>query len=253
MWNPPTGPPNDVPLRPADARREVAQAIETAQARDRELRAEIAALARRGIEVCGAIEDSTAEAAESRDLAKRALERAEESARAGQRADAARLTDAARVFALRLRDARARVAGLEAEAPRLAARRQAAEAALAANAATPERVAVARLGSLSARKAARLQADVDEATAVLNAPVDPVIAAAERDARAAREAAAAGGPGTANGAGSHAVALDDLEDEVDLAAADPLLDELRAELGIGAAPPAPAPPAPRAEAPAGRR
>ena len=116
MWNPPTGPPNDVPLRPADARREVAQAIETAQARDRELRAEIAALARRGIEVCGAIEDSTAEAAESRDLAKRALERAEESARAGQRADAARLTDAARVFALRLRDARARSCGSPADA-----------------------------------------------------------------------------------------------------------------------------------------
>jgi NADH-quinone oxidoreductase subunit C len=253
MWDPPTGPPNDVPLRPADARREIAQAIETAQARDRELRAEIAALARRGIEACGAVEDSTAEAAESRALAKRALERAEESARAGQRADAARLTGAARVFALRLRDARARVAGLEAEAPRLAARRQAAESALAANAAMPEQVAVARLASLSARRAARLQAEVHEATAALSEPVEPVVAAAERDARAAREAAAAGGPGAANGDGAPAVGLDDLEDEVDLAAADPLLDELRAELGIGDSPPAPAPPAPRAEAPAGRR
>ena len=31
MWNPPTGPPNDVPLRPADVRREIAQAIDTAR------------------------------------------------------------------------------------------------------------------------------------------------------------------------------------------------------------------------------
>ena len=116
MWNPrPVRPTTSPCVRRTPAAR--SRGDRGGPARDRELRAEIAALARRGIEASGAFEDSTAEAAESRDLAKRALERAEESARAGQRADAARLTDAARVFALRLRDARARVAGLEAEAP----------------------------------------------------------------------------------------------------------------------------------------
>lgn len=236
MWNPPTGPPNDVPLRPADVRREIAHAIEAAQTRDRELRAEIAALARRGIEAGGEADDAAADAAEAQELAKRALQRSEESARAGQRADAARWTGAARVFALRLRDARARLAGIEAEGPVLAARRQRAESALAANVAGLNQVAVARLASLSARKAAKLQATVDEAAAALAEPPGGVVAAAERDARAAREEAAAGhAPAGGDTAG---VEEDDLEDEVDLAAADPLLDELRGELGLGAEPPA---------------
>jgi hypothetical protein len=236
MWNPPTGPPNDVPLRPADVRREIAHAIEAAQTRDRELRGEIAALARRGIEAAGEAEDAAADAAEAQELAKRALQRSEESARAGQRADAARWTGAARVFALRLRAARARLAGIEPEGPVLAARRQRAESALAANVAGLNQVAVARLASLSARKAAKLQAAVDEAAAALAEPTGGVVAAAERDARAAREESAAGhAPAGGDTAG---VEEDDLEDEVDLAAADPLLDELRGELGLGAEPPA---------------
>jgi hypothetical protein len=232
MWNPPTGPPNDVPLRPADVRREIAHAIDTARARDRELRSHVAALARRGIEAAGEVEDATGDAAEARDLAKRALQRADESAQGGQRADAARWTGAARVFALRLLHARARVAALEAELPTIAARRQQVESAMAANVGRLRQVAVARLVSLSARKAAKLQASVDEACAELSAPVDGEVAAAERDARTAREAAAAAvGAGAVDGV-TEEVGVDDLEEEVDLDAADPVLDELRAELGI---------------------
>ena len=133
-------------------------------ARDRELRGEIAALARPGIEAAGEAEDAAAERPRRRSLAKRALQRSEESARAGQRADAARWTGAARVFALRLRDARARLAGLEAEG-RCSPPGATAESALAANVAGLNQVAVARLASLSARKAAKLQAAVDEAAA----------------------------------------------------------------------------------------
>jgi hypothetical protein len=237
MWNPPTGPPNDVPLRPADVRREIAQAVDAARARDRELRAHVAVLARRGIEAAGEVEDATGDAAEARKLAKRALQRADESARAGQRADATRWIGAARVFALRLLDARARVAALEAELPAIAARRQAVESAMAANVGRLTQVAVARRASLSARKAAKLQASVDEACAELSAPIDGAVAAAERDARTAREEAAAGvGAGAVEGE-TEEVGVDDLEQEVDLDAADPVLDELRAELGLDEAPP----------------
>lgn len=249
MWNPPTGPPNDVPLRPADVRREIAQAIDTARARDRELRAYLAALARRGIEAAGEVEDATGDAAEAWDLAKRALQRADESAREGHRADAARWTGAARVFALRLLDARARVAALEAELPAIAARRQEVESAMAANVGRLAQVAVARLASLSARKAAKLQATVDEACAELSAPVDAEVAAAERDARTAREQAAAGvGAGVVDGE-TEEVGVDDLEEEVDLDAADPVLDELRAELGIDDAPPPEPEPEPESAVP----
>ena len=236
MWNPPTGPPNDVRLRPADARRQVTQAIEAAQARDRDLRAEIAALTTRRVEVAVELAAAVDDAAEARELAKRALVRSEESAREGQRADAARWTDAARIFALRMRDARARMAALEAQMPGSVAAANRAEAALAANAAHLNQVALARLASLNPRKAARLQEAVEDAKAELTAPVDFLVAASEREAREALAAAGA----LASAAPTVPVEVDDLEDEVDLAAADPLLDELRAELAADEPAPAPA-------------
>jgi hypothetical protein len=226
MWNPPTGPPNDVRLRPADARRQVTQAIEAAQARDRELRDEVAALTAHRVELAVELAAAAADAAEARELAKRALVRSEESAREGQRADAARWTDAARVFALRMRDALARAAALEPQVPGTLAAVERAKAAMVANAAHLNQVALARMVALNPRKAARLQEEVEDAKAEVSAPVDFLVAATEREARAALEAA--GALGTA--APTVPVALDDLEDEVDLAAADPLLDELRAEL-----------------------
>jgi hypothetical protein len=226
MWNPPTGPPNDVRLRPADARRQVTQAISAAQARDRELRDEVAALTTRRVELAAELAAAVAAAAESRELAKRALLRSEESAREGQRTDAARWTDAARVFALRMRDARARAAALEPQVPGSVAAVERAKAAMVANAAHLNQVALARMVALNPRKAARLQEEVEDAKAEVSAPVDFLVAATEREARAALEAAGA----LATAAPTVPVALDDLEDEVDLAAADPLLDELRAEL-----------------------
>jgi len=237
MWNPPTGPPNDVRLRPADARRQVTQAIEAAQARDRDLRAEIAALTTRRVEVAVELAAAVDDAAEARELAKRALVRSEESAREGQRADAARWTDAARIFALRMRDARARMAALEAQMPGSVAAANRAEAALAANAAHLNQVALARLASLNPRKAARLQEAVEDAKAELSAPVDFLVAASEREAREALEAAGA----LVSAAPTVPVDVEDLEDEVDLAAADPLLDELRAELAAEQPAPTPAP------------
>jgi molecular chaperone DnaK len=226
MWNPPTGPPNDVRLRPAEARRQISEAIEAAQARDRELREHISALTTRRVELAVELAAATADEAKARALAKRALLRADESAREGQRADAARWDGAARVFALRMRDAGARVAALEAQMPETAAAVARVQSAMVANAAHLNQVAVARLATLNARKAARLQEAVDDARAEVSAPVDFLVAASEREARAALEAAGA----LASAAPAVPVDVDDLEGEVDLAAADSLLDELRAEL-----------------------
>ena len=238
MWNPPTGPPNDVRLRPAEARRQIAQAIEAAQVRDQELRDEVTALTTRRVELTVELAAAVGDAAEARELAKRALVRSEEAARDGQRADAARWTDAARVFALRMRDAGARAATLEAQVPETLAAVRRVQAAMTANAAHLDQVAVARLASLPARKAGRMQEAVADAKADVTAPIDFLVAASEREARAALEAAGA----LASAAPVVPVDEDDLEDEVDLDAADPLLDELRAELAPeDAQDPAPSP------------
>lgn len=241
MWNPPTGPPNDVRLRPAEARRQITQAIEAAQARDRELRHEVAVMTTRRVELAVELAAAAADAAEARELAKRALLRSEESAREGQRADAARWTDAARVFALRMRDALARAAALEPQVPQTVAAVERAKAAMVANAAHLNQVALARMVALNPRKASRLQEEVEDAKAEVSAPVDFLVAATEREAHAALEAAGS----LAAAAPTVPVALDDLEDEVDLAAADPLLDELRAEPAPEDPPPEkpPSPPA----------
>jgi hypothetical protein len=204
MWNPPTGPPNDVRLRPAEARRQIAEAIEAAQARDRELREEISVLTTRRVELTVELAAAADDEVRARDLAKRALVQSDESARAGHRAEATRWDGAARVFALRMRDARARVEALEAQLPEAAAAIARVRSAMVANAAHLNQVAVARLATLNARKAARLQEAVEDAKAEVGAPVSAAPPVPVDD--------------------------DDLEGEVDLSAADALLDELRAEL-----------------------
>ena len=267
-WNPPTGPPPGPPPRPADARRALEEAVAAADARDRQLRDEIARLAGARVGLAEDAAAATAEAADGRALAARALGQAEESARAGQRADAARWTGAARVFAMRWRDGRARAADAEAQLHAADETRRRADAGLAANVAALRQAAATHLAAIGGRRAVRLQAAVEETVTALAAPPGDLVARAEQAARAARAEAAAA-PGDAPGV--EPVDDEALEDEVDLESVDPLLDDLRAELGIadrsapagpdaegGAGPgpgepTSPEPPQPRRAAPAARR
>jgi hypothetical protein len=236
-WNPPTGPPNGAPVRPVDARREIDDALDAAWDRDRELRAEATAVARGRVLASDQLAVSTDEAAEAIELAKRALTRADESARAGQRADAAKWTAAAQVFAMRLRDARERVAALEQHLAAAAELAQQVEAALVTNVGRLEAVVAARLPVLSGRKAARVRRSVDEVVGQITLPTDDLVAQAVQSARAAADDEAAGGDEVA------LMSTYDLEHEVDLESTDAILDELRSELGLpgpGLAAPRPA-------------
>jgi hypothetical protein len=232
-WNPPTGPPNGVPVHPADAKREIESAVAAARAHDQTLRAHVAALAAARVEAGARLEAATAEVASSRALAKRALGGANEAARAGQRADAARLTGAAQVFAMRLRDARAAAADAEARLRAANGQRQRVGAAFRENVGRVQAVAAARMPVLSGRKGSRLQALVDETVATLSAPVADLAAHAEAEARAALAAAA-----QADADHVEEVTVDDLEREVDYGGTDEILDELRLELGLPMAGPA---------------
>jgi hypothetical protein len=246
MWNPPSGAAPDGPMRPGDARRAVEDAIAAARERDRQLREEIGRLAAARVVAAGDLAAAGSRMAEARTLAGRALVRADESAREGQRADAARWTDVARVFAMRGRDARARAAEAERLAAAAVEQRRRAEAGLAANAGALDAAAAAHLATLSGRRAVRLQAEVDAAVAEVATPAAELVHLAEQTALAALEAEAAATP--ADPAATEPVPVDALEDELDLESVDPLLDELRAELGLGAGAPAA-----RGTAPAGRR
>ena len=227
-WNPPTGPPNGAPVHPADAKRELEEAVAAARAHDQGLRARAAALAASRVEGVHRFEVAAAEAEDARTLAKRALGRANESARAGQRADAAKWTGAAQVFAMRLRDARAVIADTEAMRAASGTQRQQLDAALGENIGRLQALAAARLPMMSGRKAARSQALVDETVAALSVPVTELVARAEAEARAALASADEEGPE----AEAAEVGLDDLEREVDFESTDEILDELRAELGL---------------------
>jgi hypothetical protein len=248
-WNPPTGPPNGVPVHPADARRELEDAVAAASARDQTLRARVAALAAARVEAGVRLDAATAEIEDARALARRALVGANEAARAGQRADAARLTGAAQVFAMRLRDARAAVAEWEAVVAAESAQRQELDVALGENVGRLQAVAAARLPMLGGRKAARSQAMVDETVVALSAPVTEIVAQGEADARAALAAA----DEAASAVDAVEVTVDDLEREVDYGGTDEILDELRVELGLSTADSTPEddPSAPAPEAGAG--
>lgn len=227
-WSPPTGPPNGAPVRSADARHEIEDAIDQARRHDRELRAEIIAAATARTRAADRRAAASAEVGEARSLAERALRQANDAARAGQRADAAKLTGAARVFALRMRDAHQRVAWLEQQVAAATQRTQQVHTALSENVGRLKAVAAARLPVLSGRKAARAQHAVEETVAAISAPTSDLLARGAEAARAALDEQAAAGGAVVP------VAEDDLENEVDLDGADAILDELRDELGLPA-------------------
>jgi hypothetical protein len=244
-WNPPTGPPNGEPVHPADARREIEDALDAARARDRQLRDHALAVAVARVRMSDRHAAATDEIAEAEALAKRALARSHDSAQAGQRADAAKWTGAAEVFAMRLRDARAEVEALDQQLVAASEQAQRTETALVDNVGRLQAIAVSRLPMLSTRKSGRLQRAVDETIAVVAAPIGDLAAqatAAARaaDDRAAAERAAADEPGEAP-----PLSDDELEHEVDYDGIDAILADLRSQLGL----PAPAGPRP-AERPA---
>lgn len=224
-WNPPTGPPNGAPIRAAEARHEIDEAIAAARARDRELRAEIVAIATDRVRASERLEVVGDEVDEALSLAKRALVRSNESARAGQRAEAAKWTAAAQVFALRVLTARDEVAALEARLAAAAERSRRTTSALGENVGRLQAVIAARLPMLSARKAARLQREIDEVVVEITAPTSHLVAEATAAARASA-AAAEDEPAVSP------VADDDLEREVDIESTDALLAELRTDLGL---------------------
>jgi hypothetical protein len=211
---------------PAEARREIERAIATAQAEDRQLRGRVAGLVHDRVAAAAVVEAATAEADEARTLAKRALRQADEAARIGQRADTARWTSAAEVFAKRLADARARVVEAERQIAAAGPELDRLRTALDENVGRVQAGAAARIPMLSGRKATKAQRLVDDAGTGLAAPIDDVVARAERDARGVLEAA------EPSDADDVVVDDDDLERELDDAGVDEILHELRVELGL---------------------
>lgn len=227
-WNPPTGPPNGVPLRPADARREIDDAIVAARAADHELRVELSAATTARVHAADQLALAADVVEEAESLAKRALTQANEVAQTGRRDEAAKLTAAAQVFAMRMRDGREARAELERQVATATDRAEQARAALTANIGRLEAVAAARLPVLSGRKASKAQREVDEVVAMLATPTDDLVAAAVAAGHAAAEAAEEHTPVE--------VADDDLESEVDVESTDDILAELRTSLGLPAPP-----------------
>jgi hypothetical protein len=230
-WNPPVGPPNGDPIPASDARHEVEEAIETARARDRDLRvALVDAVTARG-RAAGRIAAVASQADDARRLAKRALARSIAAGRAGNRDDEAAWTAAAKVFAMRLRDERERAAALERTVADADERIQRVERAITENAGRLQAVAAARVPMMSARRAARLRSAVGETVGAITAPTDLVARTMEAVQAEAAEPDAAGEDhvdGTRPDAPQAQVA--DLEREVDLDSVADVLDELRAEM-----------------------
>jgi hypothetical protein len=229
-WNPPTGPPNDAPVDPGDARTEIERATAAAAARDRELRDElVAAVSARSRAALG-LRPAAEGIEKARNLAKRALTKAHEAAEAGQAEEAVKLTAAARIFAVRVRDGRDRTAALERQIAAAAEQADRVETGLAENVGRLQAVAAARLPAIGARKAVKLRRAVDETVAAIAAPTGDLVARAMEAVRAALdEDLSEDGPAPVT-----PVADEDLEREVDTDGADAILDELRGELGLGA-------------------
>jgi hypothetical protein len=228
-WNPPTGPPNGVPVGAAEARQEIDAAVAAARGRDAEVRAWVAEAVVRRVMAAERLPIAEEDVADALVLARRALRTADESARAGQGAEAARLRGAARVFALRLRDARQEVARLERHIAAATERIAWAERTVAENAGRLEAVALARLPALRGRKALKAQSVVDDTVAEVRRPLDETIARATDEARAALAADEVDDT-------MPVVGDDELESELDFEAAEEILAELANALDLDAHP-----------------
>jgi phage shock protein A len=230
---------------------EIEQAIDEAQARDRELRNQAAKVVAHRTRTAAELEDAGEDAAKARELAKQALLKADAAATSGNADEAARWTQAAQTMAMKIQAADSNVATLKAQLQSAEGQAEQAKQAVNQNAMRLQEMTAKRIELLGKLESARMQESVNKAMDQLTATVgDDAPTLKEVEDKIQQRAAMASAKAELRDATPEG-AMVELEHEVNLAEADRTLDELRTELGLGAAPTVGTPEVAK-EAPAGQ-
>jgi phage shock protein A len=213
---------------------EIEQAIAEAHDRDRGLREQAAKVIAHRTRTASELEDAAEDSARARELAKQALLKVDAAGRAGDAGEVARWTQAAQSLAMQVQATDANVATLRTQLQSAEVQADQAKQAVNQNALRLQEMTAKRIELLGKLESAKMQENVNRAMDQLTARIGddaPTLAEVEdkiqqRQAQASahaelREATPEG-------------AMVELEHAVNLAEADRTLDELRAELGLGA-------------------
>jgi phage shock protein A len=215
---------------------QIEAAINEAQERDKVLRNEAAKVIAHRTKVADDVEDYAADVAEAKELAKQALLKADAATKAGNAAEASRWTQGAQAIALRLQASQNNLDSMRKQL--VTADQQAAQAkdSVHANAMRLQEVAAKRMEMLGQLESAKMQESVNAAMASINATVGEGVPSLQEIEDKIETRMAEAQAKTELTASTPEGAMAELEADVNLAAADSALDELRSELGLGPAP-----------------
>ena len=218
--------------RAMDPEIEIEQAISEAKKRDQELRNQAAKVVAHRVQLESKIEDAADNVGSARELAKKALLKAEDARTAGNVEDAEKWTRSAQSLAMRLQASESNLDSLKKQYETAMEQAEKAKQAVSQNALRVQELAARRLELLGSLQQAKMQESVNKAVDAMSATVDDEIPSLERveEKIESRKAEAM----------AHAELREDtpegaemeLREAVSLAQADSKLEELKAELGL---------------------
>ena len=226
---------------------EIEQAIQEAQKRDQQLRNQAAQVIAHRTNVAAELEEASGDMAEARELAKQALLRADAATKAGNAADAEKWNATAQQVAMKMQASQNTVNMLTEQLKTADVQAQKAKDAVRTNATNVQELAAKRMQLLGQLESAKMQESVNKAVDSMTATVGadaPSLEEVENKIQARMAQASAKAELTE--ATSPDAAIAELKAATTDLKASAALDDLRAELGLSAAPelPAASPPAP---------
>jgi len=218
--------------RVMDPEIEIEQAINEAKKRDQELRNQAAKVIAHRTQLESKIEKAADSVGESREIAKKALLKAEEAKNAGQTDQVSKWTQAAQSQAMKLQASESNLEGLKSQYEVAVTQAEDAKVAVQSNAMRLQELAAKRMELVGKLRQAEMQESVNKAVESISASMETSAPSLDKveekiegrlaDAKARTELREV----TPEGAEA------ELRDAISIAGAEAKLDELKAELGL---------------------
>jgi phage shock protein A len=220
-----------------DPKIEIEAAINEARRSDQNLRNEAAKVIAHRTRVADEVEEMAKEVGEAKELARQALLKSDAALRAGNAVDAEKWNQAAQSIAMRLQASQKNLDSMQQQLTIADQQAEQAKKAVHDNAMRLEEITAKRMEMLGQLEQAKMQESVNNAMAAVNASVGGEAPSLKEIEDKIQDRMAEAMAKTELTAETPEGAMAELEREVDLASASSTLDELRAELGLGAPPP----------------
>lgn len=219
-----------------DPKVEIESAIAEARKRDQNLRNEAAKVIAHRTRVADEMSDAATSVAESKEMAKQALMKADEAAKAGNAADSDKWSQAAQAIALKLQASQTSLDSMQQQLQVADQQSEQAKTAVHDNAMRLEEITAKRMEMLGQLEQAKMQESVNSAMASINASVGGDAPSLNEIEDKIQDRMAQAMAKTELTASTPEGAMAELKREVNLSSASASLDDLRKELGLGEAP-----------------